>query len=208
MSEITWHNERRKVSALITWAINPRKISEQQQEHLKRSLQRFNLADPIIIDTDDTVVGGHQRLTVLNILGRQDEEIDVRVPNRKLTDEEFRELALRLNRNGGDWDWSMLEEYFEVGDLLDFGFEAHEFGLHNQELENIEVPDDSDREKVEFLASPRQDKGDMVIFECYMSKANREKLITAIKRAKSEHHLDTTEDAIMSIVNDYGSFNA
>lgn len=123
MPELVWHNERRRVSSLIKWAINPRRITPSQLEQLKTSLQKFNLADPIIVDTDDTIVGGHQRLNVLKVLGREDEEIDVRVPNRKLTEEEFQELALRLNLNQGEWDWELLGEHFDVEQLIEFGFD-------------------------------------------------------------------------------------
>lgn len=131
MSDLHWLNDRRRVSSLIRWTINPRTITETQLAQLRASLERFNLADPIIIDTDNTVVGGHQRLTVLQLLGRADDEIDVRIPSRKLSDDEFRELALRLNANGGDWDWSVLGEHFDADFLHDIGFEAHDLVEHD-----------------------------------------------------------------------------
>ena len=130
MSKLQWHNERRRVGSLIKWPINPRRISEEQTNNLKASLEKFNLADPIIIDVDNTIVGGHQRLTVLKLLGRQDEEIDVRVPSRKLTDDEFRELALRLNINTGEWDWDVLAEHFDADELVSLGFETDDLIEH------------------------------------------------------------------------------
>lgn len=201
MDAIIWHNERRIVSSLITWNINPRKITEGQLEQLKASVTKFNLADPIIVDTDNTIVGGHQRLTVLKLLGRGEEEIDVRIPNRKLTDEEFRELAIRLNRNQGEWDWDLLEEHFSVGDLLDFGFERFEFGLHNDELpEHAEPEDAEERTKVEFEASNKPRK-EMVLFEVNMARENRDRLHEVIRKVKSEELTETTEEALMIIVN-------
>lgn len=199
---LQWHNERRTAADLITWTINPRKISEQQLDQLRQSVTKFDLADPIIVDTDNVIVGGHQRLTVLKLLGRADEQIDVRVPNRKLTDEEFRELALRLNRNQGEWDWQLLEEHFDVGDLLDIGFERFEFGLHNEELAVVDTTEGEPRERVEFMAA-KTERSDKVVFECYLSKQNRDRLVEAIRQAKSHADCQTTEDALSIIVNHY-----
>ena len=49
---------------------NPRQISNKQYEDLKASIDKFGLVDPIIINSDNTVIGGHQRLKVLRELGR------------------------------------------------------------------------------------------------------------------------------------------
>jgi len=154
MTMLKWHNERRRVGSLIKWPINPRRISEEQTENLKASLKKFNLADPIIIDVDNTIVGGHQRLTVLKLLGRQEEEIDVRVPSRKLTDEEFRELALRLNLNQGEWDWEMLAEHFDAEELLSLGFETDEL------IEHEIVEDPASSANVDVDAEPRLTEAD------------------------------------------------
>lgn len=204
LTKLSWRNERRRVSDLTPWADNPRKITDDQLAHLKESLIRFDLADPLIIDTDNRLVGGHQRLQVLMLLGRGGEEVDVRIPSRKLTETEFTELALRLNRNQGEWDWVKLEEFFTTDQLLDIGFELFEFGLHNMELDTVtDIGDDEDSmQRVEFMASPR-DKGDLVLFECSMSKANRDVLNDAIREVKASHKVETTEAALMVIINAY-----
>lgn len=57
---------------------NPRKNLKQgdiEYEKIKKSILEFGYVDPIIINNDNTVVGGHQRLKVLIDLGF--EEIDV-----------------------------------------------------------------------------------------------------------------------------------
>ena len=84
--------EKRKINDLIPYENNPRQMTEKQNEDLKKSLEKFNLVEIPAIDTDNKIISGHQRLRILQQLGRGDEEIDVRVPDRKLTDEEFKEL--------------------------------------------------------------------------------------------------------------------
>ena len=85
--KLEWHTERRKVKELIRYEKNPRTLSPLQLEGLKRSLRKFNIAELPCINVDGTLVAGNQR----------EEEIEVRVPSRPLTDKEFRDYLLTLN---------------------------------------------------------------------------------------------------------------
>lgn len=44
-----------------------------------------------------------------------------------------KELNIRLNQNTGDWDWDKLESEFKLDDLLDWGFDAGDFGFDSDE---------------------------------------------------------------------------
>jgi len=122
---LTWTTEKRKVSELIPAEYNPRQMTEDQAKQLTTSLERFNLADPIVINNDNTIIGGHQRIAIYKLHGKHEVEVDVRVPSRKLTPEEEKELNLRLNKNLGEWDYDQLANFDE--DLLkDVGFDSKE----------------------------------------------------------------------------------
>lgn len=123
MKDLNWCTEHRVVNELVPYESNPRQISETQLEKLKQSIEKFDLVEIPAIDADDTIIAGHQRLKVMQLLDRGDEEIEVRVPNRKLTDEEFEQYLLTSNRSGGDWDYEILQE-FDVDLLLEAGFDA------------------------------------------------------------------------------------
>lgn len=135
-----WRTERRKVKDLIRYQKNPRKLSEIQLEGLKRSLKKFNLAELPAINTDGTLVAGNQRVLALSLIGRENEEIEVRVPNRPLTEAEFRDYLLTSNRSGGSWDFEKLAEEFNLNELLTAGFDS--FDLSNIFDDNLEVNDD------------------------------------------------------------------
>ena len=126
MDKIVWKTEKRKLSELKPCEWNPRKADKKQTEDLKRSLDKFSLADPLIINTDNTLIGGHFRTKVLKEQG--DIEVDVRVPNRELTEEEVKELNIRLNLNQGEFDWDLLAN-FDTDFLQDVGFTDCEFNL-------------------------------------------------------------------------------
>ncbi|MFH1640467.1 MAG: DNA modification methylase, partial [Candidatus Omnitrophota bacterium] len=98
----------------------------KQAEDLAKSLERFNLADPIVINKNNTIIGGHQRINILKTkVGNNGYEVDCRIPSRKLTPEEEKELNLRLNKNLGQWDFDLLANFDEEM-LKDVGFDSKE----------------------------------------------------------------------------------
>jgi ParB/RepB/Spo0J family partition protein len=59
--------EQIKASKLKPATYNPRQISTKQYKDLKNSITKFGLVDPIIVNKNGyVVIGGHQRLKVLN----------------------------------------------------------------------------------------------------------------------------------------------
>ena len=119
---LIWHTETRLVDALIPYEKNPRTLSDKQRRDLETSITKFNLVEIPAINTDNTVIAGHARLKIMRALGRGQEEIEVRVPNRTLTKSEFEEYLLRSNRNTGSWDYELLKA-FDTSFLLDIGFD-------------------------------------------------------------------------------------
>ena len=128
--KLTWHTEKRRLGDLIEWDKNPRQLKDHDAEHLKKSLDNFGVADPLIINTDNRIIGGHMRRRIMLQSGyKPDDLVDVRVPERELTEREAEELAIRLNKNTGDWDFDALANNFELDDLLEWGFDKQELDL-------------------------------------------------------------------------------
>ncbi len=123
MARPNWTSSRRKITDLKPAPYNPRKASEKDVKDLKSSLEQFNLADPIIINADNTVIGGHFRLRMLQEQGEK--EVDVRVPDRQLDQDEERRLNLRLNKNTGSFDFAALAN-FDEDMLKEVGFDGAE----------------------------------------------------------------------------------
>lgn len=121
MQEIAWHNGIRKIADLKPAPYNPREATEKDCQDLNASLQRFGLPEPIVINLDNTIIGGHFRIRQLTAQGQT--EVEVRIPSRQLSLEEEMELNLRLNKNTGRWSFDALANMDE--DLLKaVGFEA------------------------------------------------------------------------------------
>jgi ParB-like chromosome segregation protein Spo0J len=123
-----WKTEKRKLSDLNPWAKNPRQANQRQADNLDESLDKFGVADPIIIQPDGLIIGGHFRYDRLARKHGTDYEVDVRVPERPLTDDEYVELNVRLNANSGEWDWDVIANNFDFADLEDWGLDLPDFG--------------------------------------------------------------------------------
>ena len=115
-----------KISDLKQAEYNPRRLTTKQYSDLKASLDKFGLVDPIIINSDNTVIGGHQRLKIVRELGAS-EVPTVRV---NLSKEDERELNIRLNKNTGEFDLDILANNFDMEELKDWGFKDIDFGLN------------------------------------------------------------------------------
>lgn len=124
---IDWHIETRKISELKDYHKNPRKLTKEQEEQLKQSLKKYGLIDKPIINTDNTIIGGHQRKNTLKKLGIK--QIECNVPSRTLTDKEVEELNIRLNKNTGEFDYDVLANEFDTVDLINWGFDPTELGF-------------------------------------------------------------------------------
>lgn len=119
--KLVWRTEKRLVKDLLPYEKNPRIISEKQLKDLTKSMKRFNLVEIPAVTPDGRIIAGHQRIKALQLLGRGDEEIDVRIPNRKLTEKEYEQYLLTSNAVTADWDYEKLKS-FDLDLLLDIGF--------------------------------------------------------------------------------------
>lgn len=108
LEKLKWSTTKRRIKDLLPWEKNPRRLTPEQAEQLRASIEKFDLAEIPAVDTDGRIVAGHQRVTILKALGRENEIIDVRIPNRKLTAAEFSEYNVRSNKNTGEWDLELL----------------------------------------------------------------------------------------------------
>lgn len=161
-NKLEWFTQKRRVNDLIPYEKNPRKISPKQLNDLKRSLRKFNLVEIPAIDTNNKVIAGHQRLKVLQLLGRGEEEIEVRIPNRKLSTEELEQYMITSNAVRGEWDFEKLK-CFDLNLLKISGLDDD--SLSKIWDQNLRTEDDNfDVEKeLAKIKSPKTRPGDLIL---------------------------------------------
>jgi DNA modification methylase len=162
MQKLVWHTEQRVVDNLMPSPKNPRIMSDKQTEDLKKSIKRFNLAEIPAIDVDGKICAGHQRIRVLQLLGRGKEKIDVRVPNRKLTEKEYEQYMLTSNVVIGDWDYEKLK-VFDLDFLVDIGFDQIELGKFWDKKMEVEDDEFEPEKEIKKIKHPTTKLGDIVL---------------------------------------------
>ena len=81
---LTWTAEIRKVSELKELEENPRKITEEKFNLLKKRITERGFHDVVKLDTKDFILSGNQRKRALTQLGI--EKVNTLKPSRELTD--------------------------------------------------------------------------------------------------------------------------
>ena len=138
---------------------NPRlnlKPGDPDYEKLKKSIMEFNMVEPLVYNKKSgNLVGGHQRLKVLQELGYT--EVEVSVVNLSDTKEKAQNLA--LNKISGDWDYPLLKDLLESLDtgIIDMEITGFDLGEIEDLMTQFHVPgegltdDDAIPEEVETV---------------------------------------------------------
>ena len=115
-------------------AYNPRKKlkkGDKEYEKIKQSLLKFGYVDPILVNEDLTVIGGHQRLTVLKDLDYETAKCVI----VKLSKEDEKALNIALNKITGQWDEALLADL--LLDLQESDFNLDLTGFEPPEIDDI-----------------------------------------------------------------------
>ena len=122
------------INELLPADYNPRKEltpDDREYQKIKTSIETFGYVDPIIINKDKTIIGGHQRLNVLRDLGYTD--IDVIEIDIDKTKEKA--LNVALNKISGEWDIDKLG--LLLNELKTDNFDLDITGFDADELDGI-----------------------------------------------------------------------
>ena len=125
------------LSVLKPAAYNPRKKlkpGDKEYQKIKNSIEEFGFADPLVVNADMTIIGGHQRFNVAVELGITE------VPCAVVDVDKVREKALNiaLNKATGAWDEKLLAELLE--DLKNQDFNVDLTGFDPLEIETLLSP--------------------------------------------------------------------
>jgi ParB-like chromosome segregation protein Spo0J len=141
--------EKKKIADLIPAPYNPRQSTAKQEKHLKESLEKFGLVEPIIFNKQTGwIVGGHFRVRELIKLGVKEVECVI----VDLNEDDEMELNIRLNANTGSWDWDTLANDWDVVDLEAWGLDIPQFENVAEELEASEEEEEFKTLELNFNA--------------------------------------------------------
>ena len=164
MSEMQW--QTLALEELRPATYNPRKKlkpGDKEYEKIKNSIQEFGYVEPIIVNYDMTVIGGHQRLTVLRDLGYTEAQCVV----LHIEDEnKVKALNIALNKITGAWNEQLLADLLVDLQSVDFnmdltGFEAPEIEQLFSKVHNKKIKEDDFDVDAELQKPPVSKLGDL-----------------------------------------------
>nr|DAP15347.1 MAG TPA: adenine specific DNA methyltransferase [Caudoviricetes sp.] len=132
---------------------NPRKkltVKDKEYQNIKRSIEKFGYVEPIIVNKDNTIIGGHQRYSVLKDL--EYEEVDViQVDLSKIKE---KALNIALNKISGEWNQNKLIDLLtelqeEDFDITLTGFDKFDLNLDVNLL--IDEPEEKENERIRTM---------------------------------------------------------
>ena len=118
-----------KLASLKPNPANPRYITEDKFEALKRSIRDFPemmALRPMVVDDQGKVLGGNMRLKALAELGYQDIPAAWVIKAKDLTEEQRREFVVKDNIGFGAWDWDIIGNEWSDLPLEDWGLDVWE----------------------------------------------------------------------------------
>ncbi len=137
MNYLEWTTEKRLVKDLIPLEKNPfGRISEEKKQRLADKLRRLGVYQIPTIDLNNELLTFNKRRHILVAIGRGEEIIDVRVPNRALSQQERQEVILSDNVHEGEWDRQILEDLFSDIDLDEIGINLNAIALPDELLDS------------------------------------------------------------------------
>ena len=141
-----------KLSAIKQNPNNPRSINKDKFNKLVKSIEEFPRMlelRPIVLNKDNIVLGGNMRLKACKQIGLS--EVPV-VYADDLTEEEQRQFIIKDNVGFGDWDWELLANEWDIGDLADWGLEIP----IDQQIDKMEDDDEIELPQSVQLEPPKE----------------------------------------------------
>ena len=164
MSAMQW--KTLSVDELRPAAYNPRKklkAGDKEYEKIKNSILEFGYVEPIIVNYDMTVIGGHQRLTVLKDLGYTEVQcVEVHIEDEN----KVKALNIALNKITGAWNEQLLADLIVDLQTANFntdftGFEAPEIEQLFSKVHNKEIKEDDFDVEAELQKPTMSQAGDV-----------------------------------------------
>jgi DNA modification methylase len=143
-----------KIDQLVHASYNPRKdlkAGDAEFEKIMNSVLEFGYVEPIIVNSDYTICGGHQRAKVLKTLGY--DEVDCVIINVDKPKEKA--LNIALNKISGEWDFDALAGLLEElkADEYNIEFTGFDFAEAEKLLDDLHKDDEQEEDKFDVDAA-------------------------------------------------------
>lgn len=125
---------------------NPRLIKDDRFKKLCQSIKEFPkmmALRPIIVDSEGLILGGNMRFKALKELGYKEVPDEWVKSDSELTEAEKQRFIIADNVGFGEYDWEMLQNEWDIEELVEWGLDIPNFDVETLEAEedNFDVPE-------------------------------------------------------------------
>jgi hypothetical protein len=183
-------NKTVKISEVKLNPNNPRLIKDEKFRKLVKSIKEFPemlQIRPIVVNKDMIILGGNMRYKASIEAGLK--EIPIIVTD--LTEKQQKEFLIKDNVSGGEWDWDILANEWNVDNLEDWGLNIWQLKEDFYDVEPVNVKE------------PKASSDDHSIFELIMEHHNKVELVNLLNDIKNQNKFEKLEQALMELVNKY-----
>lgn len=120
---------------------NPRTIKDDKFKKLVQSVKDFpDMLEkrPIVVNKDMVVLGGNMRLKACIEAGMEDVPVIV----ADWSEEQQREFIIKDNVSGGEWDWDIIANEWDVDQLNEWGLDVPVFAQADAVDDDFDIPDE------------------------------------------------------------------
>lgn len=191
MSENKYFNSKSvelKRSQIKPASYNPRTILDEGKKALKRSIKLYGVVGGIVVNqaTGYTIVGGHQKVAVLDELNKYDKsthenDYTLRVELINVDEKTEKQLNITLNNPnvGGNWDFDALARIVPDIDYKDAGLTDADLNMIGVDFLLQTEEESSIADELENMMSP-------IVEQREAEKAERKAERDAVKAAQEE----------------------
>ena len=199
-----------KRSEIKPASYNPRTISEEGKKALKRSIKLYGVVGGIIINqtTGNTIVGGHQKVLVLDELNKYNEathenDYTLRVELINVDEKTEKQLNITLNNPnvGGAWDFDALARLIPDIDYKDAGLTEADLNMIGCDYLLQTEEEDSMADAISDMMSP-------VVEQKEVEKAERTAHMRDVKQQVKDKAQNQAENMNAYLMLSFDSFNA
>ena len=122
-----------KISEVKKNPANPRLIKDYKYSKLVKSLKEFPQMlelRPIVVDKDMVILGGNMRYRASVDAGLN--EVWIKIADN-LTEKQKKEFIIKDNTSFGEWDWDLLANEWNPGQINDWGLDLPKVYFEDEE---------------------------------------------------------------------------
>lgn len=180
---------------------NPRIIKDWKFDNLVQSIKDFPEMlglRPIVVNSDNVVIGGNMRLRAAKEAGLK--KIPIIVAS-SLTPAQQDEFMIKDNNNYGEWDWDKLANEWD-SDKLKIEFHL-DIPYAIRKMDDMLLGLDELNQEEEVNKRPSRMDDDYTVFDMIVRVTTKKAIIEVLNKVKNEMQLTSMEEALLYIIKKY-----